>query len=104
MKREEIEELRKLEAAATPAPWERLDDNDPYVVERREEGGNVAKCFSYQNGEANADATAAARNALPRLLAEREALVGALRALMLAVADDCIECAKAREALALAES
>lgn len=78
---DEVRELRRLEAAAVRAPWF-SDDN--YVNAKRREV-SIACCFvtpsskrdvdiRLLDGRAHAALVAAARNALPRLLDERDEL------------------------------
>lgn len=82
MKPAEIEELRRLEAGAIGAPWEadadadNIDGSDCVVV--RGPSGNPAIAAVWTL-HAEASLAAAARNALPRLLKEREMLLEALR-------------------------
>lgn len=70
MTNEQIAKLRRLDAAATPAPWEARACS---VVTPRD-GFDIDGAPRPEE----ADLIAAARNALTRLLDEREALVEAL--------------------------
>jgi hypothetical protein len=76
MKKDELEELQNLLADARPPPWRSIEDcaNEWDVVD----GDGRIVVWSEPS---TTDLAAAARNALPRLLAEREALLGALRPL-----------------------
>ena len=86
----EIAELRKLEAAATPGPWgcARPDDVDGmeecaiavYTASELAQKEDAPSCIAAVNDnwgeyQSNAALIAAARNALPRLLATIEALL-----------------------------
>ncbi len=92
---EQLDELRRLEAAATPGPWASnrgYEQGDPGVFVCPVAGGYVIACEDQGPSEADADLIVAARNALPSLLtgldtaraelaaAERRAGVATLRA------------------------
>jgi hypothetical protein len=81
----EVAELTRLEKAATPGPWEVMPDGRARVnlvhVETGPEcsAGAGLPVFSVpRKKEGDAELIAAARNALPRLLAERRAFREAL--------------------------
>jgi hypothetical protein len=61
-----IDELRRLEAAATPRPWH-VADGARYVTTKPDEAGKVI-ARGNANGVENAALIAATRNALPLLL------------------------------------
>lgn len=84
MKREEIEKLRKLLAVATPAPWLPCSQRGNHHAMIRAEGrklleapecdGGVDETGKNCKSDHDVMLTVSARNALPRLLDERDAL------------------------------
>lgn len=89
---DEAKELARLEAAATPGPWTPDEDDDLMVPpsdpsDTRPMVSIVGCRAGGEQGSADAAFIAAARNALPRLLAEREALRSLLREARMVVGD-----------------
>lgn len=78
---DEIATLKRLERAATPGPWETapMETTDNFNVispDGYDDPWYICQCDSFAadaSSENNAALIAAARNALPKLLAEREA-------------------------------
>ena len=80
--RSDIEELKRLEAKATPGEWgnvhnvilTEIDGEFPAVA-------SCVQCIDEQTDQGNANFIATARNTLPRLIAQVERMEAALKAI-----------------------
>lgn len=92
-----IDELKKLEAEATPAPW-KIGVNRPHLVfPNAKNEYALAKCEHFMNdgyypGEDNAAFIVAARNATPKLIAAIEVMEEKLNTIAKICCEDNLKC------------